>query len=316
MRFVYVFLVAVALIAPHISAQEEVHQQLYQSILLERQGQFDAAMRGLQSIADSNALSRVEQGRAWTLLGYAYKETGQFQSSETAFEKAMNILEGDTQHLADLANALDFYAALYQTTGQPQMAGKMWSRVLDIYKQLQDHHGIAKTYTNLANAALEQNHIRAAKAFFNQAIVEPKADLTDDDRAFLSDIQGWIDEKTKHAPEAVSDYERALDFWKQDHGEEHPYTGWRYVLLGNAYALNGELDQAVTAMREGLIILDRTSGRQSPRYLSGEVMYARVLDRCGKHTEAAQLKAEATQHLSDLYHTQCVGCTVSAWSLR
>jgi tetratricopeptide (TPR) repeat protein len=316
MRFAYVFLLTMAVVAPRGLGQERVNQQLYQCVLLEQQGNFTPAIHTLQSITGSDVLSRVDRGRAWTLLGFAYKETGQFQLSESAFEKALSILEGDTQHLADLANVLDFSANLYQMIGQPQIAAKMWSKALAIDKQQADHRGLVKTYANLAAAALEQKHMRVAKAFFNQAIAEPATDLTDDDRAFLSDIQGWIDEKTGHVPEEVSDYERALDLWKRNHGEQHPITGWRYLLLGNAYAANGELAHAVAVMRQGLTILEHTAGSQNPRYLSGEIMYARVLKKYGKHTEAAQLKAEAEQQFRELYQGQCIGCTVSAWSFR
>lgn len=316
MRFVWIFLLIVAGVAPRIWGQEDVQRQLYQFALLERQGQFASALQGLQPLAGSSVLSRIDQGRAWTLLGYAYKETGQFQLAQAAFEKALNALQGDTQHLADLGNALDFFAAFYQTIGQPQAAGKMWSKALDIFQQEKDHRSMAKTYANLAAVALEQKHIRKAKTLFSRAEAEMTSDLTDDDRAFISDIQGCIDDKTKHTPEAVDDYERALEFWKKGHGDEHPFTGWRYLLLGNAYAANGNLDQAVTTMHHGLTIMDRTAGSQNPRYLSGEIMYARILKKYGKRAEAAQLKAEAIQQLSEIYHSQCIGCTVSTWSLR
>ncbi len=316
MRSVYILLFVIAVVAPHIWGQENVYQQLHQIILLERQGQYAPAIHNLQSITGSNALSRVDQGKAWTLLGYAYQETGQFQLAEAAFEKALNTFEGDTEHLGDLANALNYFAGLYQTIGQPQMAGKMWSKALDIYKQHEDHRSLAKTYANLAGAEVEENHLRAAKAFFSKAVAETTADLSDDDRAFLSDIQGLIDDKAGHTAEAVSDYEWALEFWKKSHGEEHPFTGWRYVLLGNAYAANGQLNEAVATMRQGLEILDQTAGRQNPRYLAGEMMYAHALDRNGRRTEAAQLRTEANRHLSELYHSQCIGCTISAWSLR
>src|SRR6201999_319265 len=132
MRFAYVLLFAIAVVAPRTWGQENVYEQLHQVILLERQGQYAQAIHDVQLITGSNVLSRVDQGKALTLLGYAYQESGQYQLAEGAFEKALNSFEDDTQHLADLANALNFFAGLYQTIGQPQMAGKMWSKALDI----------------------------------------------------------------------------------------------------------------------------------------------------------------------------------------
>jgi tetratricopeptide (TPR) repeat protein len=316
MRSIYLALVVIAVVAPHIWGQDYVDQRLHHSILLEQQGQYAPAIHELESIANSNILSRVDQGRAWTLLGYAYEETGQFQLAEAAFEKALSTLAGDTQHPADLAHALDFSASLYQNIGQAKTAEKMWSKALAIYKQLEDHRGLAKTYANLAATEVEEKHNRAARAFFDKAVAEMTDDSPDDDRAFISDIQGWLDDKTGHTADAVGDYQRALALWKKSHGEQHPFTGWRYLLLGDAYAANGQLNEAVTTMRQGLEILDQTMGRHSPRYLAGEMMYSRVLDKHGERVEAAQLRTEATQHLSELYHSECIGCTVSVWSLR
>jgi len=316
MRLAYALLCITAVVSPSIWGQEEVHQQLYGAIRLERQGRYDAAIQNLQSITSSSGLTRVDQGRALTLLGFAYKESGQFQQAQAAFEKALNILERDPEHRADLGNALDLSAGLYQTIGKPQAAEKLWLEALGIFQQLEDHRSMAKIYADLAATELEQKHIRAAKSFFSKATAEMTSDLTDDDHAFICDIHGWIDEKTRHAADAASDYEQALAYWKKTHGEEHPFTGWRYLLLGSAYAAEGKLSEAEAMMRDGLTILDRTVGRQNPRYLAGEMMYARVLDRCGKREEAAQLKTEATQRMSEIYHSQCVDCTTSVWSLR
>jgi tetratricopeptide (TPR) repeat protein len=316
MRLVFAFLCITAVISPLIRGQENVHQQLAKILLLERQGQYASAIQAMQSISGFSTLSRADQGRAWTLFGFAYKETGQYQQAQTAFEKALSLLKDDAEQRADFANALDFFAAFYQSVNKPQIAGKLWSQALEIFKQQGNHRCLAKTYANLAATALEQKKVHAAKAFFSKATAEMTPDLTDDDRAFISDIQGWIDDKTGHASDAVDDYERALAFWRKNHGEEHPFTGWRYLLLGNAYAANGEPSKAIAMMAQGLAIMDRTAGRQNPKYVAGEMMYARVLDRYGKQTEAAQLRAEATQHLSELYHNQCLDCTVSVWSLR
>jgi hypothetical protein len=96
------------------------------------------------------------------------------------------------------------------------------------------------------------------------------------------------------------------------HGEEHPYTGWGYLLLGDAHAEAGQLTTALEEMRQGIAILDRTLSRQNPRYLVAEIAYSRVLDATGSHAEAAQIKAAAEPLLKDIYRRQCIGCTVSA----
>jgi hypothetical protein len=99
---------------------------------------------------------------------------------------------------------------------------------------------------------------------------------------------------------------------KKYHGEEHPSTGWGYVLLGDARSETGALVESLTEMYKGLAILSRTLDSQNPRYLTAELAYSRLLDKTGRHSEAALLKANTERQLKMDYSSQCVGCTVSS----
>lgn len=89
-------------------------------------------------------------------------------------------------------------------------------------------------------------------------------------------------------------------------------SGWGYVMLGDAYAKAGRRAEALQALWQGVHLLDRTAGRKDSRYLIAEVVYARVLDQVGRHTEAAQYRAEGERAIQ----RQCSGCTISVDSLR
>ena len=111
---------------------------------------------------------------------------------------------------------------------------------------------------------------------------------------------------------SVTSYRQALDLLRKCHGEEHPFTGWGYLLLGEANAEAGQLTIALVEMRQGIAILDRTLSPQNPRYLVAKIAYSRILDATGSHSEAAQIRAASEPLLKDIYRKQCVGCTVSA----
>jgi hypothetical protein len=80
-------------------------------------------------------------------------------------------------------------------------------------------------------------------------------------------------------------YRQALDLSRRVHGEEHPFTGWNYLLLGQSHAEAGQLTTALEEMRQGIAALDRMLGHQNPRYLAAEMAYSHVLDATGSHTE-------------------------------
>jgi tetratricopeptide (TPR) repeat protein len=318
MRYLSILLLLSEFASPAIWAQGNVHQQLYQAYALEQQGQFDRAIHVIQPILDSHTLGFGENGRAWTLLGYAYEEQWNFERAQNAYEQAVRIFEGDSHYLGDYANVLDLFAGLYSDMRQPQMAAKMYTKALSIHGQLGDHRGLVRTYTALAENAIEQNNMRSAKESLAKALGESNltSELTDDDHAFLSDIQAWMAIAKGDKNAAIAQYQHSLDLMRHSHGEDYPLTGFAHLLVGKAYAANKQFNEALTSMREGISILNRTVGPQSPRYLEGQILYAEVLDRSGLHAEASRLKAAAQQSLRGLYGGQCAGCTVSVATLR
>ncbi len=317
MRRIGMLLFIAGIVSPVMSGQESIPQQYLHGFLLEKQGQYDAAVRTLEPLIDSAVLNRGDRGRVWTLLGYSYEEIGLYQKAQDAYEHALRALEGDTQYLGAYANALDYFAGYYRSTGRAPEAVRMWTRALAIYEQQNSRRGVALIYANLAGLALEQKHMRSAKSFLGKALAKAKEadDLTDDDLAILSEVQGWIASAHGDNQSAIAEYQHTLDLRKHSHGDNFPLTGWTYLILGRAYAANGQMNDALTNIREGLAILEQT-GRQTPRYLAGEMIYSQVLYQSGSHAEASRLKASAQQSLGELFRRQCIGCSVSVLSYR
>lgn len=318
MKRVFLLLFLSAIFPLAMQGQQDIHQQLSHVVLLEQKGQYEQAIRIIESLMEANSTDNVEIGRAWTMLGVAYEELGHYQQSRNAYEQAVRLLEGDSQHLAQYANALDGFATLNNLTQHPEIADKLWSKALAIHKQLADHLAVAKEYTFLAGIEFQRKQTGPAKKYLKRAIEEAAlmGNVSEADSVFLSDTRAWLANMEGDSKTELVAYQRSLELRKHGHSEDSPLTGWNYLFVGNAYADNKDCAQAMTNIREGIQILDRTLGQQNPQYLSAETFYAKVLDKCGKHEEATTLKLQAKQGMTDLLKQQCVTCTVSVASLR
>jgi tetratricopeptide (TPR) repeat protein len=251
-------------------------------------------------------------------MGLAYDDQGDLEHAQHAYEKSLHILEALPGSARDYAMALDDLGALYVTTGQLEVANKLRTKALGLYENLNDHAGVARACSHLAGMDFSEKNMRAGRKQLQRAISEARLanDLDDDDRAAIASLNGWQAELEDDVAASIASYGQSLDLLKRRHGEQHPSTGWGYLLLGKAHAEAGQLQPAMEEMRKGLAILGRTMGDQNPHYLVAELAYSRVLDEAGLHPEAARIKAAATPLLKDTFRGQCVGCTISAAALH
>jgi tetratricopeptide (TPR) repeat protein len=299
-------------------AQIDPDEQLRQAFVLERQGQFGKVIAITEPLTESSQLSSLQLGRAFITLGVAYEGEGKFAEARNAFERSLQILDHDPEHVTDYAAALDNYAALYTNAWQPETAGQMWLKALHLRQQIGDHSGATRSFVNLAGLSLAQNRVRRARKYLKQAGDEMKLahDLVDDDFAVLFETEAWLALAEGHPSVAAAKYGSSLEIVKRIRGEQHWLTGWDYMLRGKAYAQSHEIEKALDDMRKGLMILDQTLGDRNPKYLAAQIAYSEVLDRAGSHAEAAQINAAAQQGIKAFYRGQCLGCTINVAAFR
>ena len=297
--------------------QENWPQQLHQPFLLEQQGQFDKAIQILQPLVDSGGLSESDLGKAWTLLGIAYKEQGHFLEAQGAYEHGLHIFETDEQHTANYACVLELFASLYRAMGQEQAAIRLGLKAAAIDTELGDHSNVARIYTDIALAAIQEHRRKSAQTYLKKATAESQLTegLTEDDRAALASTEALFASVNGKTEEAVTEYRQALDLWRRRHGGQDYITGWGFVLLGQALSANGQLQDGLINLQQGLTILEQTVGPQNPKYLVGEILYAKALEQSGMHAEASRLRNEAEQSLGSLLNRSCMNCTVSVVTL-
>lgn len=311
---VFIILLATLLARP---ARSQPPKQLQQVNLLELSSQFDKAISTVQSLIDSNTLAPADLGRAWLLLGSAYRELGEFTKARQSFEEAARLFEA--QNLRDdYASALDHMGILDNIVAQQDAAEREWKKAAKIFGQTGYRAGLARVYLNLAQHALLTNRLKQARRYVDQAARTTPAteEWLPTDIAHFYFTEASVSYREGRFADAVSGYQTALDLCKKTIGENSFMAGSMYAYLGLSLAKQGHPGLALENARKGLAIIQATEGRQSMRYFVAETMYAQVLDLSGLHTECEQLKKETTQAVRDFYGTHCPACTISILAFR
>ena len=288
--------------------------RLTQAMALEREGKTASALAESQVLLDSQGADPLSTAKAWHIQGLAYQDQGEFTRSQHAYEESLHLLRNLPDNIQDYAIVLDDFGGLYLSNGQFEIADKMKTKALGLFEKIDDHAGIVRASYNLATIAFSQKKVAEGSKYLKSAMKETRAanGLNDDDRATIASLQGWQAQFDGDYPLSTAKYRQALDLWRRLYGEEHPYTGWGYLLLGEADAAAGQLTAALEEIKHAIAIFDRSLGRQNPRYLSAELAYARVLDVAGFQSEAAQIRSAAGPLLKDMDRRQCAGCTLNS----
>jgi tetratricopeptide (TPR) repeat protein len=318
MRSTWINQLILLLVCSVALAQTSNDNPLKAVLTLEQQGRFADAIAKVKPLLDSGKLNGDAEGRAWTLLGLAYKQESRLGEAQRAFEQSIRIFEHAPAHEVDYATALHSLSEVYLSLQQFDIATRLEKKALHQYEQIKDHANIARLSVNMAGMEISQKNMDEGKRYLRKADDERKltTSFDDSDVATLSVIQGWLDFLNSDTSKAIAEYRNALEIWKRKYGDNDPLTAWGHVLVGRARAETNERKAALEEVRSGLSIIEQTVGRQSPKYFAAQMAYSYVLDANGLHAEAKKAKATAEQARKDFYTRQCATCTVSATAFR
>ena len=314
----FIMIVALATQFQLAFCEDNPNQVVASALSLIERGKYENAISMLSPIAESRSADNVARGRAWTVLGFAYKQNGQFEQARRCYEEALSIFDEAAIFVTDRAAALDYFGNLEVDMGNLADGQKLFLEALQIDEKFQDHLRLSTVYTHLAGVAILQKHYKDAKKNLESAEQEANsvADLKERLFADLYGTRGWLASSTGKKQAAVENYKRSLEACEHQFGHQHPLTGWSYLLLGKAIADDGNVEDGMKNIRDGLAILETTAGTQDLRYLAGEIAYSKLLDRSGAHAESARLATEAKQEIDSRIRSQCSNCTVSVWSFQ
>jgi hypothetical protein len=172
-------------------------------------------------------------------------------------------------------------------------------------------------WNDLATIAAGENSRHEAHKWMSRSIAESHlaGNVTSDELAALTTTQARIAELDGDPNTAIADYQHSLALWKQSHEDQHPQTGWLYVLLGGAYLQAGDIADARATTSRGLTLL-RAGSDKSPRLFAAELAYSKVLDASGAHDQAAVLRKEAEAALDTGSDKQRAQSQISISALR
>jgi tetratricopeptide (TPR) repeat protein len=263
-------------------------------------------------------LTPADQGLVLVYRGYAWQQLGQFTNATASYEKALTVINRDGQHASDYAATLSSLAGVYSLIGQNDTAKHLLLRSIHLFEANNDHAGAAMIWNDLATIAAEQHSRGEARKDMARSIAESKlaSNITTSELAALATTEGRIAELEGDPHTAISDYQRALDLWKQSHVDQLPKTAWLYVLLGGVYLQAGDLANARDSTTRGLSMLEASSGRQTPRYFAAELAYSKVLDASGAHDQASALRKEAQAALNTSTDQKRAQSEISIAALR
>jgi tetratricopeptide (TPR) repeat protein len=316
-RMLSCVLLGITTAAPCIGAQDQ-SAALANLSELSRRGQLPQLIQSADSLLADAKLTPADRGIVLTYLGHAYQQGGDFPKATAYYEKALAIVERDGQHPSEYATTLGALATLYAEMGQTDTAKHVLIRSIHVFESESDHAGAAMIWNDLATIAAGQRSRREAHKCIARSMAESQvaSNLTLDETSALTATQASIAELDGDPRTAIADYQRSLALWKQSHEDQHPQTGWLYVLLGGAYLQAGDLADARVTTNRGLILLEASSGRQSPRFLAAELAYSKVLDASGAHDEASGFRAEAEAGLNTSPGRQQAHGEISISALR
>jgi tetratricopeptide (TPR) repeat protein len=307
------------LLAPFmVVAQTDPDATIMRAYALEQQDQPASAVALLRPLVDSGTFQGAELGRAWTVLGLAYQDRNDLREAQHAYEQAISILRPMPEEVRDYAAAVNGFAKLYRAQGQFDISISLRLKAVRLYQQIGDHAGVARASQAIASLTLQQGHVKEGLKYLKQTEDEMKATtkLSDDDLATIFSTQAQYARVTNNTSAEIAGYERAIQILKRIHGASSPTLAWEHILLGIAYSDANRFQDALGEMRQGLTVLDRAWGRKDLRYLEAEIAYSEVLNQSGDHKLAASLRATDEATAKEIQRSQCIGCTVSAETLR
>jgi tetratricopeptide (TPR) repeat protein len=307
-------------LAAAVCGQNPAPAPLIQAAEWNKEGFFSSTVSLLEPLvaSDSTLWKHEATGVAWNLLGSAYRNLGEYERARRSYETAILILKDIPGMEAQYASALDNFGSLEIDLGHIESSRKLILKARDLYLAAGNHAGHAAASSKLALVEVEQGHLKEAESDLATASRETAYTQPPnrDNLADIYSIQCSLDGHKGDFRGALAAIELAIRLWTESHGERYYMLGIGYSLRGQIYDKLREYEQARQDLVHALTLFQQTSKTGTPVYFLAEIAYAHVLHRLGLNLDAETLEGRAKSSLLNFQSRQCIGCTVSAWSLR
>jgi tetratricopeptide (TPR) repeat protein len=262
--------------------------------------------------AERQQLPNAHQGYLWALLAGDYRDAADFMQSESAYNRAIQLLKDVPEAKVNYATALDNLGALYQIYAHTDEALNYLRKALAIRQELGDRFYIAMSLEHLADVDVARRRFKDAERESSQAyqilVAEgfsngdwaPKALIT---LAFARCMQN-------NCAEGVQDGEHALAIARTAFDPGSLRFGLMLMGVGFVEWKSGHTQEAEKAMLPGLQIVKNQTAPGDPLLVDSMIEYRNYLVAMHRKPEAKHIDAQ----LATLQHP-CPDCSVSVYSL-
>jgi tetratricopeptide (TPR) repeat protein len=301
-----------------LHAQSDILAKLHDAEEQWNKGEYRQALGMLEPLARSARSESPDIGRVWILLGSLYQDLGRFPEAQRAYQSAISLYKSQPDRQREEEVALDNLGSLYLEMGQLEMSRKLRLKVLRLAQAAGNHATLARIYNNLTAIAVRQRDLDEARRWLSHAFAEIKLapKLGADDLAAIHSNAGWLSMHDNDYEQAFQHYEAALKSLIEQHGTNHPLTGWGYVARGRARALMGKASQGLEDVEMGMAIIEKTVGADVPVYFSARLAYADALTAAGSKKEAKEIRSVTKRSIDSFMHSTSSVYAISADAFR
>lgn len=253
----------------------------------------ESARASQDHLAEWQAL--IDLGKVWA--EHDYRKTGEY--FQQAFELAQHIGEPAT-----LAHSLNRMGNWYVNVERPLEARQQIEQALNIFRQLQDRHGIAQTLDLLGMTNSIAGDMKQGIACFRQAIalfreLNEQVDMVSSMTSLALGCAGFQTTHIVQALPSIAEGERSVSAALEIARE----TGWRsaeafaWIVLGICQGSRGDFTRALESAQNGLTVAEEIGHRQWTVYARGAlgIIHAHLFDvaRARQYLEEALTLAKA-----------------------
>jgi len=205
----------------------------------------------------ASCVTGVEQGYYWLRWGWILQRLGYRKSGLELTEQALQVGQEQDQKLK--SHALNNMAAVYQQTGQPQQALKLYEQALPLMRKVGDRAGEAATLNGLAGVYADTGQPQQAIKHFEQAL--PLTREVGDRAREATTLNGTalVYQQTGQPQQAIKLYKQALPLAREVSDRAREAT-----ILNNmagVYADTGQPQQAIKHFEQALPLMREVGDR-------------------------------------------------------
>jgi tetratricopeptide (TPR) repeat protein/DNA-binding XRE family transcriptional regulator len=219
---------------------------------------------------------------------------GRYREAEPLYQRALRVRKQILGSVhPDVAQALNYLAALYYEQGKYTEAVSLFQQALHIWEQAlgPDHPKVARALNNLALLYWRQGKYREAESLFQRSLHIWEQTLGPDNLhvgAALNNLADLYREQGRYT-EAEPLFQRALSIWEQMADSDHPQIAQPLNNLADLYREQGRYTEAEPLFQRALHIREQTQGPSHPDVAMPLKYLADLYREQGRYTEAEPL---------------------------